>query len=261
MAIRHVKRRYSESSESSSSDESVVDSTEISVDINDDDAVKPDNEESQLEGERDMATNDGMENNGCSDLSSDSEDSSSEESDEEPVFQRPIFIKRNQLAEVTDSNNQGNVLRRIEHENKVVEQNEEAKKQIATNYTTDKEILMKAMSLNDNDLIDPEGERLRWLERQKIRKEKYRKKLIDKQLELEEYEANKLLNRDIDKLEENTTTTTGEKDIPIKKSNRINNNKGDNEFKPKRVVNVTFKSLDDNETSAVANEDSEYSIL
>ena len=136
---------------------------------------------------------------------------SESESDDDIQLFRPVFLKRSKGDDATtekqskklktdfnDDNTEmmrhAALLDRTEKENQLIQERLNSQNQLSSNYSTDQEILRRAIELNDDDSIDPENERKLWLERQDLRSQKRREILVAKQRELEEYEAKKLSN-------------------------------------------------------------------
>ncbi|CCD22851.1 U4/U6-U5 snRNP complex subunit SPP381 NDAI_0A06970 [Naumovozyma dairenensis CBS 421] len=147
-------------------------------------------------------------------ISSSSETSSSEESDssdDEIVLHRPVFLNRkssrkgdeedtkksngNKKLKIDDGTSKAKLLKeRAEAANRLLDTQNRMKLIVDSNYSTDQDILRRTLLLNDDDSIDPEGEKELWIVRRNERIQRHREKLIAKQLELEEYETNKMLN-------------------------------------------------------------------
>ncbi|CAB4253618.1 similar to Saccharomyces cerevisiae YBR152W SPP381 mRNA splicing factor, component of U4/U6.U5 tri-snRNP [Maudiozyma barnettii] len=204
--------------------------------------------------------------------SSDDLDSSS---DEEIVLHKPIFLKRkgkdiklddsrkdSKLVKVQKlDNSQDQLMNRIHFENDQANKRDELNSQITNDYTTDKDILRRTMLLNDDDTIDPEYERQEWLKREKMRENRHRDKLVKKQLEFENKEANKLKSNEKGNKDLESQST----DLNITKSDLLSKTvkKSDldlsKKYKPQVARDQNFG------TSNGLNEDSktenEYSIL
>lgn len=277
MAIRHVKRRYSNRSDSSS-DSSSEDEKEVKrVDLSNEDGNEllknhPYIEKSQAEISNDNSKSHNklnIQNNGeDEDEDSDSESDSDEE--EELKFHRPVLVKKNTDQEkesqlqTIEEKKYANVLKRVEHENSVFKWRKETSLQIETNYSTDKDVLRRVMNLDDNDIVNPEYEKQEWLNRQNVRKQRYRDILIAKQLEMEEYQANKLLgeNNDLEKESEVLNSIENKQQLPNNprrpKSKYINKK---NRYKPNRSETVNFGSLDVANNNSKEEQETEYSII
>lgn len=126
------------------------------------------------------------------------DDNDSSSSDEEVTFHKPVFLKREKTGKPavgppSDEMRKQATIKRIQHEHSVLAKSESASRP-GGNYSTDKELLKQIAQLDDTDNLDPEKERQAWLQRQDSRKARVREQLLQKQLELEEYEGNKLAN-------------------------------------------------------------------
>ncbi|QLL34355.1 hypothetical protein HG536_0G02140 [Torulaspora globosa] len=126
------------------------------------------------------------------------ETSSSEEDEKVVAIQRPQFlnkVKRQQTdaaAEDREAKRRDTLNERIRQENLASEAREKLESQLSTAFGTNDDLLRRILALDDNDAVDPEHERQEWLIRCAIRKKLRRDALLAKQLEMEQYEANKL---------------------------------------------------------------------
>lgn len=128
----------------------------------------------------------------------DDDDNDSSSSDEEVALHKPVFLKREKTGKPavglpSEEMRKQATIKRIQHEHSVLAKSESASRP-GGNYSTDKELLKQIAQLDDTDNLDPEKERQAWLQRQDSRKARVREQLLQKQLELEEYEGNKLAN-------------------------------------------------------------------
>ncbi|QLQ80273.1 hypothetical protein HG537_0D02740 [Torulaspora globosa] len=128
-----------------------------------------------------------------------SDEMSSSDDDENVVaIQRPQFLnkaKRQQIGvsvEERPAKKRDTLNERIRQDNLASEAREKLESQLNASLGTNDELLRRILALDDNDTVDPEYERQEWLGRCDIRKKLRRDALLAKQLELEQYEANKL---------------------------------------------------------------------
>ncbi|QLG74987.1 hypothetical protein HG535_0H03140 [Zygotorulaspora mrakii] len=196
--------------------------------------------------------------------SSDSTSSTSSDSSHEDqiiALHKPVFIKKSRIAkrpnedevqqslEEREMKKRASRMQKVKHENDILTLQEESKRQMNMNYSTDKDLLIRAMLLDDSDVIDPTREEMKWLERQEARRKRRRDRLLAKQLELEEYEANKLK---FSKMGDAGVSERAPKPTIKAVSQSAN------QYKPNRVQDITFAKLNDREGG---NEDTEYSVL
>ncbi|CCE65643.1 hypothetical protein TPHA_0M00680 [Tetrapisispora phaffii CBS 4417] len=293
MAIRHIKRRYSESSAESSSDNSSDESNKKPDQSSNIDVKK--NEEQELSGLNTKAiredinyeqnningdSNDNINNPNISDnsngsenyssSSSSSESDTSSESDSELRLFRPTFIKKRSITtddsklrnkEVKSDSTYAKLIKRVEHNVLVSKKNEDSVKLMNSNYSTDKDLLRKIVELDDDDSKNADLEREMWMKRQETRKQKSRELLVQKQKELEENELQKMLNAD-----KNIEDTTLETEVPNseldRKAPKRSGRTKENMYMAKRASNIHFGEMEKlQEKSMNTNEqDSEYSL-
>lgn len=137
--------------------------------------------------------------------------SSSDDEENVVIFQRPQFLGKKKRQKSDDSTQNSEAKRRdtlnerIKQENRASEARETLESQLKSSFGTNDELLRRIMVLDDNDTVDPEHERQEWLNRCATRSKLRRDALLAKQLEMEEYEANKLKmgksSDDVDKSE------------------------------------------------------------
>lgn len=205
---------------------------------------------------RDQASSDTSEEDSTSSDSSDDDDGTIK-------LHRPIFLKNLNYAkkldenevqktkEETESKKRLSLIQKVEHENRVLVAQQDAKRQIDNNYSTDKVLMESAMMLDDNDAIDPSHEKQEWLRRQELRKKERRDKLVAIQLELEEYEANKLRFSKDDK----STPVGLVSELKPKTRPKIDSSK---QYRPSRLKEAQFANL---ENKSLDTDVTEYSIL
>lgn len=191
-----------------------------------------------------------------------SSDSSSSSEDEVVVqFQKPLFLRSGKRKHSDDRESQERqikkqeaVAQKIQLENQAIQAREELQLQTKNNYTTNNDIVQQAIMLDDNDSIDPEHEKEQWLKRQELRQQRRRDAMIAKQMEIEEYEANKLkslLAEDLGKNEIPTHQTKFEKLGPKPSSAR--------KWKPSRAQDTHL--ADSSATATNSKEETEYSWI
>ncbi|CCH61661.1 hypothetical protein TBLA_0F01180 [Henningerozyma blattae CBS 6284] len=250
MVIRHIRKRghKNDTSSESESDSSSSDSLEEKV------VTKSIvNEESRVIKKNDTYSS--------SDEESDSSESSSSSSDEEIIFHRPILLNKNPTNEKI--RNETKPISAISNLNKIrktldLEQSERNELNIlGNNYSTDQDLIKKILLLNDNDTIDAENEKKLWENRQLKRKQDYKDTLIEKQLLLEQYEANKYKNAllPLEGTELGNDHDQDSNDIPKKK--RLESSYRKKDFKPKRVQDMKMQK-DLVHTTSYDPNDSEY---
>lgn len=190
---------------------------------------------------------------------SDGSESGSEiesESDEEITYHKPILI-RNTGSPKDSSTKKFSVSiediekkrlnQRIEHSLTVTKNLSLNEINIDHNYTsTDKDLLKRTLLLNDDDTIDYDLEEKKWEDRQQLRLDRERKKLVQKQLEFEERQE-RLLKRSAasikDKIEDDNDKTNRR---PLnwtkvqESKNHFKRRKHFNSSKPQRVIDTTF---------------------
>lgn len=164
--------------------------------------IKPTEQKTEIQAPVGYAAgSSGDESDGNADSESDDDDDDdpdSSSSDEEVTLHKPVFLKREKTGKLavgppSEEMRKQATIKRIQHEHSVLAKSESAS-QPGGNYSTDKELLKQIAQLDDTDNLDPEKERQAWLQRQDSRKARVREQLLQKQLELEEYEGNKLAN-------------------------------------------------------------------
>lgn len=182
------------------------------------------------------------------------ETSSSEEDESVVAIQRPQFlkkVKRQQIdvnVEDREAKRRDTLNERIRHDNAASEAREKLESQLNSGFGTNDELLRRILALDDNDAVDPEHERQEWLNRRAARKKLRREALLAKQLELEQYEANKLnVGQPADTVKESETVSE-----PKSESTAIRK-----QWKPSRAKDPKFSS------SVVPehNEETEYSYI
>lgn len=191
--------------------------------------------------------------------------SSSEEENVEIRFQRPVFLKSKNNGkrlsphdeiskdlEEPESKKRNALLKKVEHDNRIMKAREEALEHISANYSTDKDLLRRAMLLDDNDTINSGDEKQAWSTRQESRKKLRRDKLIAKQLEVEEYEANKLKSQHPTNLAD-----PNDKDASARHTRKLIAKDHTRLYKPERAKDTRFGELG---VSASYDEDTEYTI-
>lgn len=185
---------------------------------------------------------------------SDDEESSyasSSSSEQELVpLERPLFLKRRAQSREEDNREAKKrqvQLQRLQYENQTLKARQDAQNLIGANYSSEQEVLRRALMLDDNDSKDSELERQLWAQREEARRRARRDRLVAHQLELEAYEANKLKTgeRQFDRQERYKI-----KPQELKPRSRHNGN-----FKPEKARGIKFG------TSNVQAEDTEYSVL
>lgn len=165
--------------------------------------IKPTEQKTEIQAPVGYAAgSNGDESDGNADSESgdddDDDDPDSSSSDEEVTLHKPVFLKREKTGKPavgppSDEMRKQATIKRIQHEHSVLAKSESASRP-GGNYSTDEELLKQIAQLDDTDNLDPEKERQAWLQRQDSRKARVREQLLQKQLELEEYEGNKLAN-------------------------------------------------------------------
>lgn len=247
MAIRHFRRDINGNESGSDLPES---SDGEEQEINDPQEVVVERDEEQ--------ENDISEDEENSDV--DNSESSSSEDEGVVQFQRPLFLRVGKRKHASDndshereSRKRGTVMEKIQHENRAVKAREELELQMKSEYRAD-DMLGRAMLLDDNDYIDPEHEKQEWLKRQELRRKRHRDAMVTRQLEIEQYEANKLKFSDaqnfkIDELA--TRESRAEKDDSKANPSR--------KWKPSRAQDTRFAAL--NGSPGNSKEDSEYSCI
>lgn len=196
---------------------------------------------------------------------SESTTSSSEEEEEEVRFQRPVFLTRknndkraNPHDEISKDSQEpefkkrNTLLKKVEDENRIIQAREEALQLISANYSTDEDLLRRAMLLNDNDTINSENEKQAWSARQELRKKLRRDKLIAKQLEVEEYEANKLKSQHPAHLSD-----LNNKNASASHTHKLVAKDHTRQYKPERAKDTRFAELN---VSTSRGEDTEYTF-
>ncbi|CCF59172.1 hypothetical protein KAFR_0G01380 [Kazachstania africana CBS 2517] len=190
-----------------------------------------------------------------------SDSSESSDSDSEIILHRPVFLKKKEassnVVKKPKTTSGDKLMERVDYENEAIAKKELLQSMVDSNYTTDKELLRKIMLLDDSDLVDPQLESKLWESRQEERLKTHREKLVAKQLELEEYEAKKLLNKDksIDK------KSNENKAFELKTSSKPKTeyrDTSDKRYRPGRVKDIEFSSKT---IGNLQNEENEYSIF
>lgn len=187
------------------------------------------------------------------DQSEDEESSyaSSSSSEQELVpLKRPLFLKRRAQSGKEDNREAKKrqvQLQRLEYENQTLRARQKAQTLIGANYSSEQEVLRRALMLDDNDSKDSELERQLWTQREEARRKARRDRLVAHQLDLEAYEANKLKTdeRQFERHEQYEV-----KPQELKPRSKHNHN-----FKPEKARDTKFG------TSKVRSEDTEYSVL
>lgn len=178
----------------------------------------------------------------------------SSESEEEGLvpLQRPLFLKRPAHQKGDDDGSDRDAKRRqtpmqkVEHENQSLKAREDAHRLLGTNYSSEQDIIRRALLLDDDDSRDPELERQLWMQRKETRWKARRDKLVAQQLEWEAYE----FNRQHGDKQPDTAPA------PVSSSTRTNTPINKNRhFRPERVKVARFGS------SRNPTEDTEYSVL
>ncbi|CDH10564.1 uncharacterized protein ZBAI_02350 [Zygosaccharomyces bailii ISA1307] len=176
---------------------------------------------------------------------------SSSSSEQEMVpLERPLFLKRRAQSRKEDNGEAKKrqvQLQRLQYENQTLKARQDAQNLIGANYSSEQEVLRRALMLDDNDSKDAELERQLWTQREEARRRVRRDRLVARQLELEAYEANKLKTdeRLFDRQEQYEI-----KPQELKPRSRPNRN-----FRPGKARDTKFG------TSNVQAEDTEYSVL
>ncbi|CAR26282.1 hypothetical protein ZYGR_0H00910 [Zygosaccharomyces rouxii] len=181
----------------------------------------------------------------------------SSESDEEGLvpLQRPVFLKRPGRQQGDDDDR--DVKRRqtpmqvVERENQSLKAREDAQQLIGTNYSSEQDMVRRALTLDDDDSRDPELEKQLWFQRQEARSRARRDRLVAQQLEWEAYEH----NRQQGSKQLNTTPAPAPTPAPASSSFTRTSNNDNRHFKPERVRDTTFGA------SKNSTQDTEYSIL
>lgn len=198
---------------------------------------------------------DGSESGSESESESGSESGSEieSESDEEITYHKPILI-RNTGSPKDSSTKKFSVSiediekkrlnQRIEHSLTVTKNLSLNEINIDHNYTsTDKDLLKRTLLLNDDDTIDHDLEEKKWNNRQQLRLDRERKKLVQKQLEFEERQE-RLLKRSSPSIGNNDDDRSIKISINRNKSTEAKNNfkkrKVFDSSKPRRVIDTTF---------------------
>lgn len=192
-----------------------------------------------------------------SEIESKSESESESESGDEITYYKPILIRksgspkdlltREPPPSIKDIEKK--ILnQRIEHSLTVTKNLSLSEINIDHNYTsTDKDLLKRTLLLNDDDTIDHDLEEEKWKDRQQLRLDRERKKLVQKQLEFEERQE-RLLKRSIASIE-NENDNDNDHQINKRSLNRTKNTESKshfekrkriNSFKPQRVTDTTF---------------------
>ncbi|GCE97249.1 hypothetical protein ZYGM_004694 [Zygosaccharomyces mellis] len=182
----------------------------------------------------------------------------SSESEEEGLvpLQRPVFLKRPARRQadddVRDTKRKQTPMRVVERENQSLKKREDAQLLIGTNYSSEQDLVRRALALDDDDSRDPELEKQLWFQRQEARSQARRDRLVAQQLEWEAYEHNrqqggKQLNSESGPL---PTPASAAASSSLKTTNN-----GNRHFRPERVKDTTFG------TNKNSTEDTEYSIL
>lgn len=247
MAIRHFKRDANGNESGSDSPES-SDGEEHEIDDPQEVVVERDEEQE----------NDKSENEESSDV--DNSESSSSEDEGVVQFQRPLFLRSGKRKHASDDDSQeresrkrGTVMEKIQHENRAIKAREELELQMKSEYRTD-DMLGRAMLLDDNDYVDPEHEKQEWLKRQELRRKRHRDAMVARQLEVEEYEANKLKFSDAQDIKvEGVATRESRAEKDDSKANPSR------KWKPSRAQDTQFAAL--NGSPGNSKEDSEYSCI
>lgn len=201
---------------------------------------------------------DGSESGSESESESGSESGSEieSESDEEITYHKPILIRKTgspkdsstkKFSVSIEDIEKKRLNQRIEHSLTVTKNLSLNEINIDHNYTsTDKDLLKRTLLLNDDDTIDYDLEEKKWEDRQQLRLDRERKKLVQKQLEFEERQE-RLLKRSAasikDKIEDDNDKTNRR---PLnwtkvqESKNHFKRRKHFNSSKPQRVIDTTF---------------------
>ncbi|GAV52262.1 hypothetical protein ZYGR_0AG02530 [Zygosaccharomyces rouxii] len=185
------------------------------------------------------------------------ESMSSSESEEEGLvpLQRPVFLKRPARQQADDDDRDVKrkqiPMRVVERENQSLKAREDAQQLIGTNYSSEQNILRRALTLDDDDSRDPDLEKQLWFQRQEARSQARRDRLVAQQLEWEAYEHNRQQGGKQSAPAPASTSASTSASSSLK---RTTNNKN-RHFRPERVKDTTFGT---NKNSAP---DTEYSIL
>lgn len=192
-----------------------------------------------------------------SEIESKSESESESESGDEITYYKPILIRKSGSPKdlltreppLSIKDIEKKILnQRIEHSLTVTKNLSLSEINIDHNYTsTDKDLLKRTLLLNDDDTIDHDLEEEKWKDRQQLRLDRERKKLVQKQLEFEERQE-RLLKRSIASIE-NENDNDNDHQINKRSLNRTKNTESKshfekrkriNSFKPQRVTDTTF---------------------
>lgn len=178
-------------------------------------------------------------------------ESSSEDND--ITYHKPIFIRKTTVPKGSlnkessipiEDIEKKRLNQRIEHSLTVTKNLSLNEINIDHNYTsTDKDLLKRTLLLNDDDTIDHDLEEKKWNNRQQLRLDRERKKLVQKQLEFEERQE-RLLKRSSPSIGNNDDDRSIKISINGNKSTEAKNNskkrKVFDSSKPRRVIDTTF---------------------
>ncbi|SCU84200.1 LAMI_0C06634g1_1 [Lachancea mirantina] len=137
---------------------------------------------------------------------SDSDSESSTSSDELPL-QKPVFIKRKRNPiDVSHSSSANSESRHNATATEAQDVTFNSKSSTATTLgaaesVTGNSLQERILMLNDDDTIDPAGEKARWVQRQEGRSLRQRQKLQLRQQQVEDMEASRLLRQNAPNLE------------------------------------------------------------
>ena len=285
MSFRHFKRRLETSSgdESSSVDEEDLDEnaslSKKPASLKDSGLASKSLEDP---GKNHLPDNEQESNESDASLESEESNDGSDSSDDDDMkpLPRPLFMKKKannwQQATTIDQSpsiqseahvvqtKKENVMKNIDKANQVAKNYETMKLRIDTNYSTNEELLKQCMLLNDDDEVDSEKERQKWLERQNERKQKHRREEVAKQRESEEYEAKRFaaMQKDKDRHTKYDVNPDREKEQFDYKKQRLTEkakkSHGNNRYKIKKAKNIEFGDL---RKDGRDHQESEYSII
>lgn len=245
MAIRHFKRQFEEDDSDSGS------------------SVSSSGQEEQETGQIQQALVEAeMSERDEADSDQDSESSSSSDGEGFVQLERPLFLRNGKRKHTTEDESQekelkkrGTVMEKVQHENQAIKAREQLEIQMKSNYSADNDITARAMLLDDDDSIDPEHERQQWIRRQESRRQRRRDAMVARQMEVEEYEANKLKFGGIDEPVNDDKSATHNA-LPDKGHFENNSSR---KWRPSRAQVTQFAEI--NGSSGNSKEETEYSCI
>ncbi|AAS52722.1 AER038Cp [Eremothecium gossypii ATCC 10895] len=264
MAIRHFRRQREQVTSGSSSDTETSDVSEQDTGAGE----GPTEAETRAEGAEQGAWERAPSVAGSEAGESDEDDSESSSSDdEEVVLHRPVFLKKRDpgagpaARTGAVSGAQERTLDQVQHHN-AVQDKERALKQIATSYSTDKELLHRIAQLETDGDTDSDSERREhelWAQRRHQRMLRLREEERRRQSELEENEAARLTNSALPMDDAGIQTAGGAErgTRPASSSDARKRRGPEAKFKPSKVQKPQLKRT----ASPSRADENEFSIL